>query len=186
MTRDNCNDDLLRQMMEDCGKPPGHPTQDLGNHAAISAYGIAVANGFRGSVKEWLESLIGPRGERGEAFTYDMFTPEQLQDLTGPTGPEGPQGERGPAFTYADFTPEELEGLIGPAGPTGPEGLQGTQGPTGPTGPTGADGITVALESMYYFRYDDEDGHLYVGVAEGADPPPLSINADGHMIYEII
>ena len=131
MTNNNCNDDLLRQAMERCGEPAGHPTQDLGNHAAISAYGIAVANGFRGSVKEWLESLIGPRGERGEAFTYDMFTPEQLEDLIGPTGPEGPQGERGPAFTYADFTEEELAGLIGPEGPRGPEGPQGSQGPKG-------------------------------------------------------
>ena len=131
MTRDNCNDDLLRQMMEDCGKPPGHPTQDLGNHAAISAYGIAVANGFRGTVKEWLESLIGPRGERGEAFTYADFTPEQLAALIGPEGPEGPegpagpQGEKGDAFTYEDFTPEQLAALTGPQGPQGPQGVPG-------------------------------------------------------------
>ena len=131
MTNNNCNDDLLRQAMERCGEPAGHPTQDLGNHAAISAYGIAVANGYRGTVKEWLESLIGPRGERGEAFTYADFTPEQLEGLVGPMGPEGPQGERGPAFTYADFTEEELAGLIGPEGPRGPEGPQGSQGPKG-------------------------------------------------------
>lgn len=149
MTKNKCNDDLLRRAMEGCGKPPGHPTQDMGNHAAISAYAIAVANGFRGTVKEWLDSLKGVPGPQGAAFTYD------------------------------DFTPEQLEGLIGPVGPDGPIG------PTGPTGPAGADGVSVTLDSMYYFRYDDNDGHLYVGVADDADPPPLSIDDNGHMIYEI-
>lgn len=125
-TQDLCNNgDLLDQTMGSCGKPAGHPTQDIGNHAAISAYGIAVANGFRGTVKEWLESLIGPRGERGEAFTFDMFTPEQLEGLVGPMGPEGPQGSqgsqgpKGDAFTYADFTEEQLAALTGPQGPQG-------------------------------------------------------------------
>ena len=30
----------------------------------------------------------------------------------GDIGPKGPQGERGPAFTYNDFTPEQLEELV--------------------------------------------------------------------------
>ena len=32
---------------------------------AYSAYAIAVKNGFQGTVEEWLESLIGPRGYQG-------------------------------------------------------------------------------------------------------------------------
>lgn len=32
----------------------------------FSAYGIAVAQGFRGSVEEWLASLVGPKGEQGD------------------------------------------------------------------------------------------------------------------------
>ena len=32
---------------------------------AYSAYAIAVENGFQGTVEEWLESLIGPRGYQG-------------------------------------------------------------------------------------------------------------------------
>jgi|GEM_PF-6979335 len=48
-------------------------------------------------------------------------------------------------------------------------------------GPAGA---TVALDAVYYFRVGG-DGHLYVGVAEGAPQPPLSINGDGDLIYTI-
>lgn len=68
------------------------------------------------------------KGDPGKPFTYDDFTPEQLEGLRGPKGesltfsdltPEqieelrGPQGE---PFTYDDFTPEQLEGLRGPQG----------------------------------------------------------------------
>lgn len=42
----------------------------------------------------------GDKGDRGER---------------GPEGPQGPQGERGEAFTYEDFTPEQIEELQRPA-----------------------------------------------------------------------
>lgn len=92
---------------------------------------------------------VNIRGERGEAFTYDDFTPEQLAGLVGPQGPEGPQGERGEPFEYEDFTAEQLLALTGPQGPIGPAGATGQRGekgdtgergPTGPTGPTGPRG----------------------------------------------
>lgn len=90
----------------------------------------------------------GPAGPQGDAFTYDDFTPEQLEALTGPQGPAGatgPAGPKGDAFTYADFTPEQLEALTGPQGPagaTGPAGPTGPQGPKGDTGDTGPAGAT--------------------------------------------
>lgn len=43
----------------------------------LSAYDIAVENGFRGTEKEWLEGLIGPQGD------------------IGPIGPQGLQGLQG-------------------------------------------------------------------------------------------
>ena len=53
-----------------------------------SAYEVAVDNGFKGTEKEWLDSLVGPQGEKGEQ---------------GEVGPQGPQGEKG-----ADgYTPEK-------------------------------------------------------------------------------
>lgn len=40
----------------------------------------------------------GPKGEPGKdgkSFTYDMFTPEQLENLKGPRGEQGPPGPPG-------------------------------------------------------------------------------------------
>ena len=99
----------------------------------------------------------GPPGPKGDPFTYNDFTPEQLENLkgpkgdTGPIGPQGPQGEVGPKgpqgpkgepFTYDDFTPEQLNKLKGPKGDTGPVGPKGEQGPKGDTGPKGDKGDT--------------------------------------------
>ena len=41
----------------------------------IDAYGVAVKHGFEGTVEEWLESL------KGKPFTYEDFTPEQIESL---------------------------------------------------------------------------------------------------------
>lgn len=46
-----------------------------------SAYQIAVENGFVGTEEEWLTSL---KGETGDAFTYEMFTPDQIEELQKP------------------------------------------------------------------------------------------------------
>lgn len=72
-----------------------------------SAYDIALDNGFKGTEKEWLESLKGKPGTKGEPFTYNDFTQEQLDSL---------KGEKGDPFTYIDFTQEQLEKLKGEQG----------------------------------------------------------------------
>ena len=59
---------------------------------------------------EQLAALIGPKGD---PFTYSDFTPEQLEAL------KGPKGDKGDPFTYSDFTPEQLAALIGPKGAKG-------------------------------------------------------------------
>ena len=79
----------------------------------MSAYGLAVRQGFKGTLDEWLASLQGmpgkdgAQGPPGKAFTYDDFTPEQLAELTGPEGPQGPKGPQGP------------QGVQGPKGDAG-------------------------------------------------------------------
>ena len=77
---------------------------------------------------EQLESLRGPKGD---AFTYEDFTQEQLNALKGPAGEPGVKGDKGDAFTYADFTQEQLEALRGPAGKDGSNGLDGKNGKDG-------------------------------------------------------
>lgn len=68
-----------------------------------SAYEVAVINGFRGTVDEWLESLKGKDG----SVAFEELTEEQMELL---------KGEKGDAFTYEDFTEEQLEDLKGDPG----------------------------------------------------------------------
>lgn len=57
---------------------------------------------------EAIELTPGPKGDKGDPFTYDDFTAEQLAALKGDQGDIGPQGPQGD---------------IGPAGPKGADGL---------------------------------------------------------------
>ena len=91
------------------------------------------------------------KGDKGEPFTYEDFTQEQLAALTGPAGPPGPKGD---AFAYADFTAEQLAALTGPQGSKGdaftyqdftPGQLEAL------TGPRGADG--VMSRHMFSLRF---------------------------------
>ena len=100
--------------------------------------------------------LQGPKGDTGlpgkdgKTFTYEDFTPDQLELLKGPKGDKGIQGPPGPPgppgapgrdgvnglkgepgkdgkpFTYDMFTQEQLENLKGPKGDPGPPGPPGT------------------------------------------------------------
>lgn len=90
----------------------------------LSAYEIALENGFVGTEEEWLSSLVGPQGEQG---------------------PAGPQGEKGAdgTMTFEDLTEEQkasLKGDKGEKGDTGEQGPQGEQGPAGNDGAPGANG----------------------------------------------
>ena len=46
-----------------------------------SAYQVAVENGFEGDESDWLASLKGEKGDKGDAFTYDDLTDEQKAEL---------------------------------------------------------------------------------------------------------
>lgn len=106
----------------------------------------------------------GPKGDKGDPFTYADFTPDQLaalkgpkgdqgiQGVAGPQGPQGPQGLKGEQGTpgpvgpvgpkgeplrFSDLTPDQIALLKGPKGDPGIQGLQGPIGPVGPQGPKG-------------------------------------------------
>ena len=63
-----------------------------------------------------IELTPGPKGDKGDAFTYADFTPEQLLALKGEKGDIGPQGEAGVAGR------DGRDGEVGPIGPQGPAG----------------------------------------------------------------
>lgn len=78
-----------------------------------SAYEIAVDNGFEGTEPEWLESLKGADGYtpvKGKDYFDgkngdDGYTPQKGVDYF--------DGKDGADFTYDMFTPEQLENLKG-------------------------------------------------------------------------
>ena len=46
----------------------------------IDAYGVAVKNGFEGTVEEWLASLKGEKGDPGEGSSFtDRTTGKKYQ-----------------------------------------------------------------------------------------------------------
>lgn len=76
----------------------------------------------------------GPKGDKGDPFTYADFTPDQLATLKGPKGDQGPRGLDG---AKGEPGPKGDQGIQGVAGERGPQGLQGPIGPVGPQGPKG-------------------------------------------------
>lgn len=87
--------------------------------------------------------IAGPQGPAGRDGRDGLQGPEGPRGPQGEPGPKGEQGPKGDAFTYEDFTPEQLEALKGPRGadgdigPTGPQGNTGEQGPKGDPGKDG-------------------------------------------------
>ncbi len=109
------------------------------------------------------QGIQGLKGDKGDAFKYSDFTPEQLQTLKGEkgkgdkgdVGPQGLKGEqgiqglkgdKGDAFKYSDFTPEQLQTLKGEKGDKGIPGEKGAKGDKGEQGLKGADGLTTSIE----------------------------------------
>lgn len=115
------------------------------------------------SEREWISlgrvvGDTGPKGDTGEAFTYEDFTEEQLAGLKGDTGPAGPKGdtgdkgdtgERGSKGDTGETGATGEPGVHGPKGDTGDTGAVGDTGPAGPTGDTGATGIGTTIKGSY-------------------------------------
>jgi hypothetical protein len=144
-----------------------------------TAYALAVKQGFDGTLDEWLASL------KGNAFTYDDFTQEQLQSLKGEKGDaftyedftqeqlNALKGEKGDSFTYEDFTEDQLKSLRGPSGKNGvtphigsngnwfvgttDTGIPAT-GPVGPVAPALAVTNTAAVGQTIKVSAVDETG----------------------------
>lgn len=106
--------------------PAGDISGALSNPLArgASAYEIAVANGYVGTEEQWLESLKGEKGDKGDPFTWNDLTAEQKKELIGPKGDKGDTGAQGP------------------------------RGETGPQGPPGADGYTPVKGIDYFTKSD--------------------------------
>lgn len=129
--------------------------------AGLSAYQIAVKNGFAGDETAWLLSLVGPAGADGEdgldgapghagsdgLSAYQVAVAEGfvgdetawLASLVGPAGPAGADGASAYEVAVANgFVGTEaawLASLVGPAGTPGADGADGADGVDGADAP---------------------------------------------------
>jgi hypothetical protein len=90
----------------------------------MSAYEVAVSEGFEGTEPEWLDSLEGPQGVQG------------IQGVKGDTGAQGIQGVPG------------ATGATGAQGPKGDTGATGATGSTGAQGPAGTPGVVQSVNGI--------------------------------------
>ena len=129
----------------------------------LSAYEIAVNNGYTGNESEWLESLKGMKGEDGASG----------QD--GKDGIDGVDGE-------TPFIGDNGNWFIGGEDTGKPS--RGEKGEKGDKGDAGSAGGSSGGSGMYAFEIR-EDGHLWVIADTEMQANNFSIDENGHLIYEL-
>lgn len=87
----------------------------------MTAYDIAVKNGFIGTEEEWVKSIKGEKGDSGlnltqggSAYEYALdngFEGTEVEWLESLKGEQGRQGERGLPLKYSDLTQTQKEEL---------------------------------------------------------------------------
>lgn len=140
------------------------------------AYGVGTSLPYDiyiySATKGWVNNgaLQGAKGDKGDAFTYDDFTEEQLAALVGPAGPAGADGAAA-AITGASATMDANVGtpsvsvtMGGTAAARtfafvfknmkGEPGKNGTDGQNGQDGAPGADGYTPVKGNDYFTEAD--------------------------------
>lgn len=94
-----------------------------------TAYELAVAQGYEGTLDEWLDSLVGPQGDPGADSTVPG-PPNVLHIGSVTTGPAGSQA----SAAITGTSPEQALALTIPRGDKGDQGDASTvPGPTGKT-----------------------------------------------------
>ena len=137
--------DMLKGPKGDQGPiGPQGPKGEQGPAGERGPEGPQGEQGIQGP--EGPQGPIGPAGEQGPKGDPGEQGLQGPQGPIGPEGPKGDKGDTGAAFTYDMFTTEQLEalrgpqGIQGPEGPQGPQGIQGEQGIQGPQGQQGPQG----------------------------------------------
>ena len=146
---------------------------------------------------ELLEGPQGPQGEPGQDgkdFTFDMFTPEQLEALKGPAGEQGLQGEKGVEGAQGPQGPQGERGPEGPQGIQGPQGEKGEQGPQGEMGPEGPQGEKGTFDAEAIFEALNTNDKTVLGAINEVlalikknhpDLPEGAMTRYGYIPYEI-
>lgn len=133
-------------------------TDGIDGKDGLSAYDIAVTQGFTGSISDWIQSLKGDVGEPG---SQGIPGPQGETGLQGDKGERGEKGEIGlSAYELAvknGYVGAEADWLFSLKGDPGERGPQGERGEIGETGQTGSPG------NNGYSAYEIAKAHGYVG-----------------------
>ena len=144
----------------------------------------------------YIGNVRGPQGQKGDPFTFDDFTPEQLETLRGPRGLQGSPGQPGSngqdGVDGATFTPSVSDSgdlswtnnkgltnpstvnIRGPQGNPGKDGSNGSNGKDGADGQDGKDGSNGAT----FIPSVDSDGNLSWSNDKGLSNP-ATVNVKG-------
>lgn len=145
----------------------------------------------------YIGNVRGPQGQKGDPFTFNDFTPEQLESLRGPRGLQGVPGEQGnpgqpgsngqDGVDGATFTPSvsasgdlswtNNKGLTNPStvnirGPQGNPGKDGSNGSNGKDGADGQDGKDGS-NGATFIPSVDSDGDLSWSNDKGLSNPAI-------------
>ena len=115
----------------------------------LSAYQIALQNGFQGTEGEWLASLKGEKGDKGDKGDTGLQGAKGEKGDKGDKGDKGEkgdpgaqgiQGEKGDKGEKGEKGDPGEKGEKGDQGDIGPQGLRGERGERGPQGFQGEKG----------------------------------------------
>lgn len=121
----------------------------------LSAYEVALDNGFVGTEAAWLASLQGEQGIQGIPGNDGADGEDGAQGIQGDPGIDGTDGSDGAdgddglsayqvavANGFVGTEAEWLDSLIGPQGDPGADGMDGATGPIGPAGDPASNIVT--------------------------------------------
>jgi hypothetical protein len=121
------------------GAPGTNGTNGTNGTDGDSGYQVAQDNGFLGTELEWLDSLVGPKGDKGDPGT---------DGTNGTNGTNGTDGDSGYQVAldngFLGTAQEWLDSIVGPKGDKGDPGTDGTNGTNGTDGAKGDKGDTGA------------------------------------------
>ena len=148
----------------------------------LSAYEVAVANGFVGTEPQWLLSLVGPQGETGPAGANGTNGTNGTNGLNGSDGADGLSAyEVAVANGFVGNEAAWLASLVGATGATGPQG---------PTGATGASAVTQTVSGTLDFGSSDNgDTNISISATWAGSVPytyRVGVNQTDHDYEDVL
>lgn len=150
----------------------------LALYTALSQFNLNIGDVVALPVGSDPEVVVRKPDEAGGDVYIDFKLPKGVKGETGATGAQGPQGEQGPRGIQGP------KGETGATGPQGPQGIQGPKGDKGDKGDPGESGVYTQMSGFFAVGVDP-DGSLFATYADGGEAPPISLDGDGNLVYDI-